>query len=35
MRQYELNKSTGELIWTYDFTLPICFEEDFDNKDKE
>ena len=30
MKIYELDKSTGELIWTYDFTLPICFGDDND-----
>lgn len=30
MRQYELDKSTGELVWTYDFTPPICFGDDND-----
>ena len=30
MKQYELDKSTGELVWTYDFTLPICFGDDND-----
>ena len=30
MKIYELDKSTGELIWTYNFTLPICFGDDND-----